>query len=135
LSGQWNEKSMKWKVNEMIKCQVNQMASWWNAKLTNWQFDQIANWWNDKWTKLQFEEMASHWNDKLTKWHVNETTCRQNVSAPDLLDRSNPSNFLIVEKSKDDSAYLKKKIIFKLCPQTKLINAFVTSNFCPGKVS
>ncbi len=52
--------------------------NWWNDKLMKWQVDEMTSWWNDKLMKWQVDEMTSWWNDKLIKWQVDEMTSWQN---------------------------------------------------------
>ena len=44
------------------KCQVDEMSSWWNVKLTKCQVDEMSSWQNGQLTKCQVDEMASWWN-------------------------------------------------------------------------
>ncbi len=45
------------------------MTSWWNDKLIKWKVDETISWCNVKLMKCQVDEMSSWWNVKLMKWH------------------------------------------------------------------
>ncbi len=50
-----------------MKCQVDEMAIWWNCKLMKWQVGEMASWWNYKLMKLQVDEITSWKNVKMMK--------------------------------------------------------------------
>ncbi len=61
---------MKWLVDKMACCQVDEMTSFWDFKLTKWQVDGVTCSKNGKLLEFQVDKMASRLNDKLTKWQV-----------------------------------------------------------------
>ncbi len=59
MTGWWNDRLMKWQVDEM--------TGWWNDRLIKWHAIEVIKWWNDILMKWQVDEMTGWWNDRLMK--------------------------------------------------------------------
>jgi hypothetical protein len=57
---------------KLMKCQVDEMSSWWDVKLMRYQVDEVSSWWSFKLMKCQVDEMSSWWNVKLMRCEVDE---------------------------------------------------------------
>ncbi len=77
MTGWWNDRLMKWQVDEMAGCQN---AGWLNYRLSKEQVDQMTGWWNDRLMNWQVAEMTCliidemRQNDRLVKIKIDEIT-------------------------------------------------------------
>jgi hypothetical protein len=57
-----------------MKRQVDEKTGWWNDKLMKWQVDQIIKFIKCQKVKWEVNEKASLWSNKLMKQQVNEAS-------------------------------------------------------------
>ncbi len=62
-----------------MKCQVDEMSSWWNVKLMKCPVDEMSSWWNVQLMKCQVDEMSSWWIVKFIFYLVDVMSSWQNV--------------------------------------------------------